>query len=143
MKVKDIMTPGVECVRPSDTLRQAADKMRRLDVGPMPVCGDNDRIVGMLTDRDITIRATAEGKDPKTAKVEEAMSPDVIWCFEDQELEDAARLMREHQVRRVLVMNRDKRLVGIVSLGDLAKEAAREHSGETLQEVSEPSEPRR
>src|SRR3954451_23946044 len=144
MKLREIMTPNVECVRPGDTLQEAARKMKSLDVGPMPVCGDNDKIIGMLTDRDITIRATAEGKDPKTAKVQDAMSEDVIWCFEDQDSAEAAALMRERQVRRLLVMNRDKRLVGIVSLGDLATETGdRQKSGEVLQDVSEPSVPRR
>src|SRR4051795_1115259 len=109
MKLKDIMTPSVECVRPGDTLQEAARKMRDLDVGPMPVCGDNDKIVGMLTDRDITIRATAEGVDPKHTRVQDVMSEEVIWCFEDQDTDEAAKLMQERQVRRLLVMNRDKR----------------------------------
>lgn len=144
MKLKDIMTPKVECVHPGDTLQSAARKMKSLDVGPMPVCGDNDKIVGMLTDRDIAIRATAEGLDPKTAKVEDAMTEDVVWCFEDQEIEEAARMMQERQIRRLLVMNRDKRLVGIVSLGDLATETGdREQAGAVLQDVSEPSRPQR
>jgi CBS domain-containing protein len=144
MKLKDIMTPNVECIHPGDTLQDAARKMKALDVGPLPVCGDNDKVVGMLTDRDITTRATAEGLDPKTARVEDAMSEDVIWCFEDQEIEDAARLMRDRQVRRLLVMNHDKRLVGIVSLGDLATGTAdTPAAGAVLQGVSAPSAPRR
>jgi len=143
MKLKDIMTAQVECVRPGDTLQAAARKMKSLDVGPMPVCGDNDKIVGMLTDRDITIRATAEGLDPKTARVQDAMSEQVIWCFEDEDTDEAAKVMQERQVRRLLVMNRDKRLVGIVSLGDLATEAKKKRAGAVLQDVSEPSRPRR
>jgi CBS domain-containing protein len=144
MKLREIMTPGVECVRPGDTLQAAARKMRDLDVGPMPVCGDGDKLVGMLTDRDIAIRATAEGLDPKTAKVKDAMTEDVVWCFEDQEIEEAARLMRERQIRRMLVMDRDKRLVGIVSLGDLATETGdTRKAGEILSDVSDPSMPRR
>jgi len=143
MQLKDVMTPNVECVRPGDTLQEAARKMKSLDVGPMPVCGDNDKIVGMLTDRDITIRATAEGKDPKTTRVQDAMSEDVIWCYEDQDADEAAELMQERQVRRMLVMSRDKRLVGIVSLGDLATESKKKQAGETIQAVSEPSQPRR
>jgi len=143
MKLKDIMTKDVECVRPGDTLQDAARKMKELDVGPMPVCGDGDRIVGMLTDRDIVIRTTAEGKDPKTTRVQDAMSEDVVWCFDDQDSEEAAELMQERQVRRLLVMNRDKRLVGIVSLGDLATEGKKGQARETLQAVSEPSQPRR
>src|SRR3954465_1168802 len=143
MQLKDIMTPDVECVRPGDTLQEAARKMKSLDVGPMPVCGENDKIVGMLTDRDITIRATAEGLDPKTARVQDAMSEDVIWCFEDQDTDDAAKLMQERQVRRLLILSREKRLVGIVSLGDLATEGKKKQSGAVLQDVSEPSQPRR
>jgi len=143
MRVKDIMTPGVECVSPDDTLQAAACKMRDLDVGPLPVC-DHDRIAGMLTDRDITVRAIAGGKDPTSARVREAMTEDVIFCFEDQDVEEAARMMQERQVRRILVLNRDKRLTGIVSLGDLAAEAGDKHrSGEVLQDISEPSIPRR
>jgi len=144
MKLKDIMTPNVECVRPDDTLQDAARKMKSLDVGTVPVCGDSDKIVGMLTDRDITIRATAEGLDPKSVRVQDVMTEDVVWCFEDQGVEDAARLMQERQIRRLLVMNRDKRLVGIVSLGDLATESGdKRKAGEVLQDVSEPSLPRR
>jgi CBS domain-containing protein len=143
MKLKDIMTPDVACVRPGDTLQEAARRMKDLDVGPMPVCGDDDKIVGMLTDRDITIRATAEGLDPKTTRVRDAMSEDVVWCFDDQDTDDAAKLMQERQVRRLLVMSRDKRLVGIVSLGDLATESKKKQAGEVLQDVSEPSQPRR
>jgi CBS domain-containing protein len=140
MKLRDVMTRNVECVRPGDTLQNAARKMRDLDVGSMPICGDNDRIVGMLTDRDITIRATAEGLDPKLAKAEDAMTEDIVWCFEDQDVEDAESLMQDRQIRRLLVLNRDKRLVGIVSLGDLATETVdTQKVGEILQDVSEPS----
>lgn len=144
MKLKDIMTPKVECVRPDDSLQNAARRMKELDVGMVPVCADNDKVVGTLTDRDITIRATAEGLDPKTARVRDVMTEDVVWLFEDQDVEEAARLMRERQIRRLLVMNRDKRLVGIVSLGDLATETGdKQKAGEVLQDVSEPSLPRR
>jgi len=143
MNLRDIMTSDVECVRPEDTLQEAARKMKTLDVGMMPVCGDQDKVVGMLTDRDITIRATAEGMDPKTTKVRESMSADVVWCYDDQDTEEAARLMQEHQVRRLLLMDRNKRLVGVVSLGDLATGSKRERAGQVLQGVSEPSKPRR
>jgi len=143
MKIRDIMTPGVECVRPDDTLQEAAVKMKELDVGPLPVC-DRDRIVGMLTDRDITVRAVAEGRDPKATMVREIMTRDVIHCYEDEDVEDAAHLMQERQVRRILVLDRDKRLVGIVSLGDLAAETGDPlRIGEVLQDVSEPAMPRR
>jgi CBS domain-containing protein len=143
MQVKEIMTPNVECVAPDDSLQEAARKMKTLDVGPLPIC-DNDRIAGMITDRDITIRATAEGKDPKATKVRDVMTEDVVYVFEDQDSREAARIMQEKQIRRLLVLNRDKRLVGIVSLGDLATEGGdRQEAGKVLQNVSEPAMPRR
>jgi len=144
MKLQDIMTSKPECIRPDTTLQEAARKMRDLDVGPLPVCGDDDRLAGMITDRDITVRAVAEGKDPTTTRVREVMTQEIIYGFEDQDVEEAARIMKERQVRRLVVLNRDKRLVGIVSLGDLATETGdREKSGEVLQDVSEPAQPRR
>ena len=143
MLVKDVMTKGVTCVAPNDTIQEAARRMRELDVGPMPVC-DNDRLAGMITDRDITVRATAEGRDLTAFKVRDAMTQDLVYCFEDQNVEEAAELMRERQIRRVLVLNRDKRLTGIVSLGDLAVEGpSKQQAGETVRAVSEPAAPRR
>ena len=112
------------------------EKPRR---GPLPVC-DNDRLAGLITDRDIAVRAVAEGCDPRTTTVKDVMTPDVVYCFEDQDVQEAAQLMREHQVRRLVVLNRDKRLVGIVSLGDLAVETGDEKlSGRTLEHVSLPT----
>jgi CBS domain-containing protein len=124
----------------------AAEKMKQLDVGPLPVC-DGERLVGMITDRDITVRATAAGRDPKTTKVRDVMTEEVFYCFEDQDLQDAAEMMERAQIRRLLILNRDKRLVGIVSLGDLAvhtgpEELADEELAEVLEEVSAPAEPR-
>jgi len=144
MQLKDIMTSNPECVRPGATLQEAARKMRDLDVGPLPVCGDDDRLAGMITDRDIAVRAVAEGKDPKTTTVREAMTEEVVYGFEDQDVGDAARVMEQKQIRRLVVLNRDKRMVGIVSLGDVATECGdRQKAGEILQEVSEPALPRR
>jgi CBS domain-containing protein len=140
MQTREIMTHGVECTRPNATLQEAARKMRDLDVGPLPVCGDNDRLVGMLTDRDITVRAVAEGQDPRTALVRDVMTPNIIYCFEDQDVAEAGRLMKENQVRRLPVLNRDKRVVGIVSLGDLAVDTGDEQlAGNVLEAVSEPA----
>jgi CBS domain-containing protein len=134
------MTPGAECVRPSNSLQQAAQKMKTLDVGPLPVCGEHDRLVGMITDRDITVRAVAEACDPRTTTVKDVMTPDVVYCFDDQDMQEAAGLMKEHQIRRLVVLNRDKRLVGIVSLGDLAVETGDERlAGKTLEQVSLPT----
>jgi len=139
MQVCEVMTKGVECVRPSHSLQQAAQKMKTLDVGPLPV-GDNDRLVGLITDRDIAVRAVAEACDARTTTVKEVMTPEVLWCFEDQDVQEAAQLMCEHQVRRLVVLNRDKRLVGIISLGDLAVETGDEKlSGTTLEQVSLPT----
>ena len=144
MQVSKVMTRDAECVRPDNSLQEAARKMRDLDVGPMPVCGDNDRLVGMLTDRDIAVRAVADGQDTRTTQVREVMTPDIIYCFEDQDVTEAARLMKENQVRRLVVLNRDKRLVGIVSLGDLAVETGDEQlAGNTLEAVSDPNRPNR
>jgi len=141
MLLKDVMTTSVEVVHPDATLQEAAQKMKDLDVGPVPVC-DGERLVGMLTDRDITIRATAEGRDPKTTPVREAMTPEVVYCFEDQSVEEAARLMEEKKIRRLVVLNRNKKLAGIVSLGDVATSTGNERlSGEILKQVSEPSPP--
>jgi len=140
MKVKDVMTRGAQCVRPDETLQAAASKMKSLDVGPLPVCGDNDKLAGMLTDRDIVVRAAAEGKDIRTAKVREAMTEGVTYCFEDDDVNEAARLMRDKQIRRLVVLDRDKRLAGIVSLGDLAVETGDKNlSGATLEHVSQPA----
>jgi CBS domain-containing protein len=137
------MTQGVECIGPDATLQEAAAKMKSLNVGPLPVC-DNDRLVGMITDRDITVRATAEGDAPSDVRVREVMTPEVFCCFEDALVGDAALLMQQKQVRRLVVLNRDKRLVGIVSLGDLAVETGDEQlAGNTLEAVSEPIRPTR
>src|SRR5438477_2849918 len=140
MRVNEVMTRGVECVRPPDDIAAAAARMRDLDIGPLPVCGDADRLVGMLTDRDITVRAVAEGRDPKKTRVSDVMTPNIIYCFEDQDITDAARLMKENQIRRLVVLSRDKRLVGIVSLGDLAVDTGDDElAGATLEAVSEPA----
>lgn len=143
MQIKDVMTPNVEVVHPDTTLQDAAKKMRDLNVGSLPIC-DGQRLVGTLTDRDITVRAIAEGRDPTATSVRGSMTPEVVYCFEDQAVEEAAKLMKEKQIRRLPVLNRDKRLVGIVSLGDLAVDAGDERmAGETLTKVSEPAQPER
>jgi CBS domain-containing protein len=118
MKVSKCMTRDVQLATPTQTLRDVARMMAELDAGALPVQQD-DRLVGMITDRDIVIRAVAQGKSPDTP-VQEIMSREVLYCFEHQELKDIARNMGEVKVRRLPVVNRDKRLVGIISLGDLA-----------------------
>jgi len=119
MKVSKCMTRDVQLVSPTQTIRDAARMMAELDAGVLPV-GQDDRLVGMVTDRDIAVRAVAEGKSPDTP-IRDVMSREVLYCFDDQELKDVARNMGEMKVRRLPVVNRDKRLVGIVSLGDLSQ----------------------
>ena len=143
MQLKDIMTGKVEVVHPEAMLRDAAQKMKGLNVGSLPVC-DGQRLLGMLTDRDIVIRAIAEGYDPVQTKVRDSMTPELVYCFEDQDVAEAAHLMEEKQIRRLPVLNRDKRLVGIVSLGDLAVDTGDTSlAGEALEEISTPARPRR
>jgi CBS domain-containing protein len=138
MKLREIMTREVEIVHPDDSLQTAAQKMRYRDVGFLPVC-DGDRLIGVLTDRDIALRATAEGVDPSKSLSKEWVTNPVVYCFEDQDVDEAAQLMREHQIRRLVILGRDdRRLVGVVSLGDLATNVEEKKSGEVLQEVSEP-----
>jgi CBS domain-containing protein len=137
------MTRRAECTRPEATLQEAAERMKTLEVGSLPVC-HNDRLVGMLTDRDIIVRSVCEGRDPRTVRVRDAMTPEVFSCFEDQDVTEAAKLMKDKQVRRLPVLNRDKRLTGILSLGDLAVEAGSDQlAGEALKGISQPSSPQR
>ncbi|MCP9232720.1 CBS domain-containing protein [Mesorhizobium sp. LMG 17147] len=136
MKVGNCMTKDVEIASPQQTLRDAAEMMGRLDAGAMPV-GENDRLVGVVTDRDIAIRGVAQGKTPD-AKVREVMSTEVRYCFEDEDAEDVLRNMADLKVRRLPVLNRDKRLVGIVSLGDLATNSETTTAGEALSGISQP-----
>ena len=131
------MTTDVMLADPAMKLPEAAALMRDGDFGLLPV-GENDRLIGTVTDRDITIRAVAEGRDPATTTVREVMSDGVHYCFDDQSLEEAADLMSEAQIRRLPIVNRDKRLVGIVALADLATEpTAGKPAGEALAGVSE------
>jgi CBS domain-containing protein len=139
LQLKDFINYRVETAQPGDSLRQAAIKMRDLDVGSLPVC-DGQRLQGAITDRDITIRATAKGDDPNQTKVQDAMTPDVVYCYETDTVETAARKMQEHQIRRIFVVNQDKELVGITSLGELATVTRdRKLAGKTLEAVSEES----
>ena len=136
MKVKDVMTKLVEFVRPETTVQEAAGKMKDLNVGPIPVC-EGERVLGILTDRDIVVRAVAEGRDARTTRVQDVMTRDVVCCTEDDDVKEAARLMKEHQIRRVVVVTADKRLAGIVSLGDIAVDTHDDKmSGDVLEKVS-------
>ena len=136
MKIRDVMTRDTKLTSPDDTLRHAARMMKECDCGVLPVA-DGDRLVGMITDRDIAVRCIAEGKGPD-AKVREAMTQEVMYCFEDEEAQQAAQNMADIQVRRLPVLNRDKRLVGIVSLSDLARKEA--NTAKALKGIARPSE---
>ncbi|ANL34621.1 MULTISPECIES: CBS domain-containing protein [Rhizobium] len=135
MKVSNCMTTDVQITDPDQTLREVAAMMGRLDAGALPVA-ENDRLVGMITDRDITIRGVAEGKGPDT-KVRDVMSTDVKYCFDDEDLEDVLHNMGDLQVRRLPVLNRSKRLVGIISLGDLAMKGETMETGRALSGISQ------
>jgi CBS domain-containing protein len=137
MKVGEVMTRDVELVSPEDTIQTAASIMKDIGTGAVLV-GTDDRIVGVLTDRDITIRAVAEGKTPE-ATVQAGMTPEVRYVFDDEDIGDAAQKMAGWQVRRLPVLNRSKRLVGIVSLGDLALEARQPTEvGKAMEGISRP-----
>jgi CBS domain-containing protein len=136
MNVSDVMAPNVRIARPDQTVEEAACIMAEIDAGVLPV-DDNDRLIGMITQRDIAVRCVAKGKGPET-KVSEVMSEEVKYCFADQEIEDVAENMANLQVRRLPVVDRNKRLVGIVSLGDLATTGGGTDAGEALSGISQP-----
>jgi CBS domain-containing protein len=141
MLVSEVMTRDVTAVPTDASVRDAARQMDQLNVGALPVC-DGNRLVGMITDRDITVRCTAAGSQPDATRVYDVMSGDVRWCREDDQVEQAEREMSHMQVRRLPVIDRKKNLVGIVSLGDLATRNA-PGTEETLRSISEPSVPDR
>jgi CBS domain-containing protein len=137
MKISDVMTRDVEIAYPGDTLQTAARMMADIGSGVLPV-GENDRLVGMLTDRDITVRAVAEGRAPDDCTVRDVMTTQIRYCFEDEDIGQAARLMAENGVRRLPVLNRGKRLVGIISLGDIAAAGQDTgHGGEALGRIAD------
>lgn len=137
-KLKDVMTRNVEVISPESTIADAAQRMRDGDFGLLPV-GENDRMIGTISDRDIAVRAVADGKDSNT-KVRDVMSEGIYWCFEDQTVDDAVKIMSENQIRRLPVVDRDKRLIGIVALADLAAgKTDIEAAAQALAEISEPA----
>lgn len=139
-QIKQFMSTNVTYIDPKTTLKEAAEKMRTGDIGALPV-GENDRLVGMVTDRDITVRGVAEGKDPAKTTVKDAMSEKIIYCQEDQDVTEVTQMMKDKQIRRVVVLNNDKRMVGICSLGDIATGGGKDEMvGETLEHVSRKSE---
>jgi CBS domain-containing protein len=141
MRLKDVMTRHVQDIAPEATLREAAEKMRSLDVGALPVC-DAGQLVGVITDRDIAVRAVADGRDPNRTSVRDAMTGQVCYCYDDEDVRRAVELMEARQIRRLPVYDRAQRLCGIVSLGDIATRGRDEClSGEVLERVSEPNIP--
>jgi CBS domain-containing protein len=135
MKISEIMTTNVECVSPETSISELAEKMKALDVGFLAVC-ENDRIAGTITDRDIVIRGLASSMDIKSLKAADVITKEVHWCYEDDDIKDVAKKMREKEVRRMLILNEGKRLVGVVSIGDIAKVEEKE-SGKTLRDITE------
>ena len=138
MKLREIMTRDVVVLQPDDSLQSAAKKMRERNIGFLPVC-DGEELIGVISDRDITIRALADGMDVNIMLGRDMMTSPAIYCFDDQDVSEVAKLMEENQIRRLVVLNRDdKKLVGVVSLGDLARNESANRSGKVLQKVSEP-----
>jgi len=135
MLVKEVMSDRVIRVSPQTGLREIATFMRDGDIGSIPVAED-DKLVGMITDRDIVVRGLAGTMETHSLTARDVMSPSIKYCFEDEQLEEVLSNMANAQIRRLPVVSRDKRLVGIVSLGDLAKESSRREAGEALEEIS-------
>jgi CBS domain-containing protein len=142
MQIREIMTREVDVVPPTASVRDAALKMKELDVGAIPVC-DGQKLAGLVTDRDITVRAVAEGRNPSEVRVAEVMSSDIAYCFEDETVEQAANLMESKQIRRLPILDRNKQLTGIISLGDISvrTEGSRQKdlADDALEEISEPA----
>jgi CBS domain-containing protein len=142
MSIKEIMTEHVEAVAYDATIKQAADRMRVLNVGCLPVKSDG-AVSGIVTDRDITVRAIAQGLNPNETKVEEVMSTEIVWCYEDEDVQKAADLMKEKKVRRLLVRDHKDEVIGIVTIGDICVHCNPEFSGNVVKEISDPAEPNR
>jgi len=135
MKVRDAMHRGVEWVGPDTAVSEVARKMRDLDIGAIPV-GENDRLVGMVTDRDIACRAVADGNDCNKLTTRDVMTKGVVYCLDSEDVDDAIRIMEQKQIRRLPVINEKKRLVGMLSLGDISHATSHELSGEVVAAVS-------
>jgi CBS domain-containing protein len=135
MKVKDAMHKGAEWVTPETPVADLARKMKDLDIGALPV-GENDRLIGMVTDRDITCRAVPNGKDFRTLTAREVMSKGIVFCTDTEEVEDALRIMEKNQIRRLPVIDSKKRMVGMLSIGDVSHATSHEMSGEVITAVS-------
>lgn len=137
MKIKEVMSSKLDIVSPDAKLSEVAKRMRDDDIGALPIV-ENDEVIGMITDRDIVVRSVAEGRDGATA-ARDAMSPELVVCSEDESVEDVAKRMAQAKVRRIPVLDKNDRLVGIASLGDLSRTAGASDAGDTLRKVSEPT----
>ena len=138
MKISEIMTRDIVVIQPDESLQSAAKKMRDRDIGFLPIC-DGEELIGVISDRDITIRALADGMDINVMLSRDLMTTPPIFCFEDQDVSEAANLMKENQIRRLVILSRaDNHVVRIISLGDLARNETATFSGKVLQKVSEP-----
>ena len=135
MRVHQVMTENVSFVDPDMRIPEIARRMRDEDIGSLPVA-ESERLIGIVTDRDIVVRAVADGQDARGTTARQIMSPKILYCFADDSIEEALRNMGDNQVRRLPVINRDKRLVGVVSLGDLSK-AAQDQAGDALKDISQ------
>ncbi len=141
MNVSEIMTTDFEMIDSTCSLTEAAEKMKSLNVGFLPV-REGTRLIGLLTDRDIVIRGLADGRDPGSTQVKDILSSEVVYCYDDDSVEDAARLMEDNQVRRLVIVNHDQTPVGILSIGDIAVKSGQEElAGEILERISEPAAP--
>ena len=134
--VGDVMTRDCECIGENDTLADAAKRLAELDIGALPICGEDDKLKGMLTDRDIVVKAIAQGKDPGSTTAGELAEGKPVLIGEDDSIEDALRAMKDHKVRRLPVIGDDKRLCGIVSQGDLATNIDEEKVGDLVEAIS-------
>lgn len=140
--IDEVMTRGVRTLAPGDSVRDAARVMDEMNVGSVPVC-DGRRLQGMLTDRDIVLRVVSPGLPAEATPVAQVMSPDVIWCFDDEEVAAVAARMQQAQIRRLPVVDRQQQLVGMVTLGDMASKGEDGWARDVLTDVSEPSAPER
>ena len=138
-QLRNLMVSHVEVVRPNTSLREAARRMKRLEIGALPVC-EGDRVQGIITDRDIVMRTVAEGINPEQAKASDIMTRNVVFCYEDQSVEEAAEIMRDKRIGRLLVLNRDRRLRGILTLGNLNRYLGQSHFSDLVLERLQESE---
>lgn len=134
---RDLMTEGCQCVKEGESIAQAAKMMAELEVGALPICGEDDKLHGMLTDRDIVVKCLAEGKDPSSCTAGDLASGELVWISADAPAADVLRKMEQFQVRRLPVIDADKRLCGIISQGDVAKQLDAEFAGELVEQVSQ------